>query len=327
MLHGVLLCYQFWSVFDGENWNRTWYRGCRGYYGSTGYNVRVTTFSYNAVEIYRKLILLFNIRGMYSFGHPKSPQNDLFSMYQDRIPFTWCTWFVVQAKMARKYWIPVVSTLWLSCCSLLQWVPLQMTAVATMIIELHQMTCPELHQMTCPHQWIEEGGFQSNRNWESFAPWHVTWSRRACLVAKPAEMSTFTLQCIFNGPNRRKQWWSKRRTISGQGVCIQTAFIAWPNIQKHCWPLSLKLREKGMGGTKPMVAVKAAQISESFNDKTRLAQYHSLFSSLSPSSQLGVESSPSASSFSQRAFWARQKQINQAPGACFLFILTSCPCQ
>jgi hypothetical protein len=88
MLHGVLLCYQFWSVFDGENWNRTWYRGCRGYYGSTGYNVRVTTFSYNAVEIYRKLILLFNIRGMYSFGHPKSPQNDLFSMYQDRIPFT-----------------------------------------------------------------------------------------------------------------------------------------------------------------------------------------------------------------------------------------------
>ena len=26
-----------------------------------------------------------------------------------------------------------------------------------------------------------------------------------------------------------------------------------------------------------MVAVKAAQISESFNDKTRLAQYHSLF--------------------------------------------------
>ncbi len=36
-----------------------------------------------------------------------------------------------------------------------------------------------------------------------------------------------------------------------------------------------ELQEKGMGVTIPMVAVKAAQISKSFNDKTRLAQYHS----------------------------------------------------
>ncbi|KAI2514125.1 Pogo transposable element with KRAB domain [Fragilaria crotonensis] len=36
-----------------------------------------------------------------------------------------------------------------------------------------------------------------------------------------------------------------------------------------------ELREKGMGVTIPMVAVKAAQISRDFNDKTRMAQYHS----------------------------------------------------
>ena len=36
-----------------------------------------------------------------------------------------------------------------------------------------------------------------------------------------------------------------------------------------------ELREKGMGITIQMVAVKAAQISKSFNNKSRLAQYHS----------------------------------------------------
>ncbi|KAI2490885.1 hypothetical protein MHU86_23681 [Fragilaria crotonensis] len=36
-----------------------------------------------------------------------------------------------------------------------------------------------------------------------------------------------------------------------------------------------KLREKGMGVTIPMMAVKAAQISRDFKNKTRMAQYHS----------------------------------------------------
>ena len=36
----------------------------------------------------------------------------------------------------------------------------------------------------------------------------------------------------------------QKKTISGQGVCIQAAFIAWLNIQKHCWRLSLNCEKK-----------------------------------------------------------------------------------
>jgi hypothetical protein len=50
-------------------------------------------------------------------------------------------------------------------------------------------------------------------------------------------------------------------------VSIQAALIAWP--AEHAEALLaffFELREKGMGATIPMVAVKAARIFESFND-------------------------------------------------------------
>ena len=177
---------------------------------------------------------------------------------------TWRTWFVVQAKMARKHLIPVVSPHWISCCSLLRWFPLQMTAAATMIIEFHQMTRP--------HQWREEGKSQPVEQKIGII---CTVARlmehegmKACRDQRSPYYASFMDQTGWSKDGAEENNIRARSMHSGRIHCLvehTEALLAF----------IFELREKGMGITIQMVAVKAAQISKSFNNKSRLAQYHS----------------------------------------------------